>query len=87
MKAKMERVLETVAAYPAPATDQELNSRLSTVVEKVVDKQLSAALSKHEDRLVAVEKSSMKSIQNLDGLVDDIAKRHNTIKGSVTLSG
>ena len=32
MTAKMDRVLETVAAYPAPATDQELNSRLSTIV-------------------------------------------------------
>ena len=45
-------------------------------MEKVVDTQLTVALSKHEERLVAVEQSSMKSIQNLDGLVDDIAKRH-----------
>ena len=72
----MDRVLETVAAYPSPATDEEINSRLSSIVEHVVDKQLTAALSKQAERLEDIEQSSKKTIQNLDGLVDDIAKRH-----------
>ena len=45
MSKKMDRELETVVAYPAPATDEEINFRLSFRVEQVVDKQLTGALS------------------------------------------
>ena len=87
----MDRVLETVAAYPAPATDAEINSRLSSIVQEVVDKQLTAALSKQEERLIAIEQSATKQIQNIDGLLMDVAKNHvlrllNAIKECVTLS-
>ena len=36
LNAKMNRVLETVAAFPGPATDEEINNRLSSIVEVVV---------------------------------------------------
>ncbi|KAL4583073.1 hypothetical protein LXL04_007637 [Taraxacum kok-saghyz] len=76
MKNKMDRVLEMVAAYPTPATDEELNSRLSTVVEEVVDKQLSATLSKHAERLVEIEEALARTIHHLGEVVDVIAKEH-----------
>ncbi|KAL4556404.1 hypothetical protein LXL04_039055 [Taraxacum kok-saghyz] len=76
MTNKMDRVLETVDAYPAPATDAELNSRLSSIVQDVVDKHLTAALSKQADRLADIKESSKKTILNLNGLMEDIAKRH-----------
>ena len=76
MKNKMDRVLEMVAAYPSPATDQEINSRLSSIVNEVVDKQLFAALSKQDERLKAIEESASKQIQNIDGMLMDVAKIH-----------
>ena len=76
MKNKMDRVLEMVAAYPTPATDQEINSRLYSIVSNVVDKQLTAALSKQDQCLKAIEESTTKKIQNIDGLLMDVAKIH-----------
>ena len=76
MKNKMDRVLEMVAAYPAPATDQEINSRLSSIVSAVVDNQLTAALSNQDERLKDIEESASKKIKNIDGLLMDVAKIH-----------
>ena len=76
MKIKMDTVLETVAAFPAPATDEELNSKITSIVEKVADKQLSAVLTKQTDRLQAIEKSLENTIKNLADLSVEIGKRH-----------
>ncbi|KAL4561629.1 hypothetical protein LXL04_033799 [Taraxacum kok-saghyz] len=76
MKNNMDRVLEMVAAYPAPATDQVINSRLTTIVSDMVDKHVSEALKKQDERLKEIEEAASKQIRNIDGLLMDVAKIH-----------
>ena len=64
LKNKMDRVLETVSKYPAPATNEELNTRLTKIVQEVVDKQFTTALSKHTDRIVQIEEDSARTIHH-----------------------
>ena len=72
----MNRVLEKVAAYPAPATEAELNSRLTKVVQDVVEKQLTAAMNAQEERIVELEEAAGKNIKLLGEVVDVIKKDH-----------
>ncbi|KAL4573684.1 hypothetical protein LXL04_020499 [Taraxacum kok-saghyz] len=72
----MDRVLETVAAFPAPATDEELNNRLSSIVEEVVKKQLTATEVQREERLKVIEEALHKNIKDLNSLLLDIAQAH-----------
>ena len=72
LNAKMNRVLETGAAFPGPATDEEMNNRFTSVVEAVVKSQLYATENQREERLRAIEQSTMKNIKDLNELVLDI---------------
>ena len=76
LNAKKNRVLETVAAFPGPATDEELNNRLNSVVETVINTKLGASEAKYEERLHAIEQTTHRTIKNLDQLVLDIGKAH-----------
>ena len=73
---KMDRVLTTVSAYPAPATDAELNSRLTKVVQDVVDKQLTAAMQAREERMVELEQAAANTIKLLGDVVEVIKNDH-----------
>ena len=72
----MDRVLEMVVAYPAPATDLELNSRLTTIVSEVVDKHVYEAFKKQDERMKKIEEAVSKQIKDVDGLMMDVAKIH-----------
>ena len=72
----MDRVLEIVAAFPAPAPDEELSNRLSSIIEEVVKTQLTVAEVHREERLKLIEQASQKNIKDLDELLLDIAQAH-----------
>ena len=68
LNAKMNRVLETVAAYPTPESDRELNIRLTSIVQEVVKKEITKAERLREARIRALEEASLKNIIFIDEL-------------------
>ena len=57
--------------------DKVLDSRL----QDVVDKRLSAALSKHTKRIVQIEEASTRTVRHLSDVIDVIAKDHGQQMG------